>query len=162
MEMIKRQNLFLLNASALCQGKITRHRATKNGLEQSIIDYVIVCETLYSKLVKMLIDEDRIHTLTKYASTRGVVGKSESDHNQLFCEFDIPYASRVRVDDRQTIFNFKNAEGQEMFHKLTSESEIFAGLRDEKISVEKRSQYHMFCSLQTLVPFRSDLDGDEI
>ena len=28
-EMIKRQNLFLLNASALCQGKITRHWATK-------------------------------------------------------------------------------------------------------------------------------------
>ena len=29
MEMIKRQNLFLLNASDLCQGKITRHRITK-------------------------------------------------------------------------------------------------------------------------------------
>ena len=49
-----------------------------------------------------------------------------------------------------------------MFHELTSESEIFAGLGDEKISVEKRSQYHMFCSLQTLVPFGSDLDRDVI
>ena len=97
----------------------------------------------------MLIDEDRIHTLTKYASTRGVVGKSESDHNPLFCEFDIPYASRVRVDDRQTIFNLKNAEGQEMFHELTSESEIFAGLGDENISVEKRAQ--MFVQKLNLV-----------
>ena len=36
-EMIKRQNLFLLNASDLCQGKITRHRVTKNSIEMPII-----------------------------------------------------------------------------------------------------------------------------
>ena len=92
-EMIKRQNLFLLNASDLCEGKITRHRVTKNGIERSTIDYIIVCEFMYRKLVKMVIDEDRIHTLTKYTTTCGVISKSESDHNPLFCQFDLPYTS---------------------------------------------------------------------
>ena len=119
LEMIKRQNLFLLNASDLCQGKITRHRVTKNSIEMSIIDYVIVCEFLYRKLIKMTIDEERIHTLTKFASTRGVICKSESDHNPLFCQFSIPYTHGVGREERRTIFNLKNSVCQEMFHEVT-------------------------------------------
>ena len=57
LEMVQRQTLILLNSSDLCQGKITRHRVTKTGIEKSILDYVIVCETLYRNLVKVLIDE---------------------------------------------------------------------------------------------------------
>ena len=60
MGMLDRQNLFLLNASELCQGKITRHRITQHGEEKSILDYVIVCETLLKMLLKMFIDEERI------------------------------------------------------------------------------------------------------
>ena len=140
MEMIKRQNLFLLNSSDLCQGKITRHRVTKSGVEQSIIDFVVVCEFMYKKLVKMVIDEERNHTLTKYASTRGVISKSESDHNPLFCQFDIPHRSRANAEERRTIYNFKNAECQELFHDVSAGTDIFYMLDDENIPVEKRAQ----------------------
>ena len=139
MEMIKRQNLFLLNATDLCKGKITRHRTTKNGEEKSILNYIIVCETLFLKLVKMLIDDERIHTLTKYVSTRGRVQKSESDHNLLFCQFDLSYRSKNSKEDRRTIFNFKNAESQEMFHEITSKSDIFVDIVESKNCVEEKS-----------------------
>ena len=140
LEMIKRQNLFLLNASDLCQGKITRHRVTKNSIEMSIIDYVIVCEFLYRKLIKMTIDEERIHTLTKFASTRGVICKSESDHNPLFCQFSIPYTHGVGREERRTIFNLKNSVCQEMFHEVTEGTDIFSTMADENISVEERTR----------------------
>ena len=62
---------------------------------------------LYKKLVKMEIDEKRNHTLTKYASTRGIISKSESDHNPLFCQFNIPHTSRAKMEERQTILILK-------------------------------------------------------
>ena len=87
----------------------------------------------------MLIDDDRIHTLTKYASTRGKVKKSESDHNLLFCQFDLTYRSKNITNNRRTIFDFKNAESQEMFHEISSESDTFNKIVDSNYSVEKKS-----------------------
>ena len=87
----------------------------------------------------MLIDDERIHTLTKYVSTRGRVQKSESDHNLLFCQFDLSYRSKNSKEDRRTIFNFKNAESQEMFHEITSKSDIFVDIVESKNCVEEKS-----------------------
>ena len=139
LEMLTRQNLFLLNASDLCQGKITRHRITKKGEEKSIIDYIIVCETLFSLLIEMQIDEDRIHTLTKYVSTRGRIMKIESDHNLIYCEFNLAYKKKTK-SQRQTVFNFKNAESLEMYHEVTSASDKLLNLSNLKIPVEKKSK----------------------
>ena len=71
MEMLKRQNLSLLNGSDQCKGTITRHRKTINGEEKSILDYILVCQGLLGHFVEMFIDEERLHTLTKYATTKG-------------------------------------------------------------------------------------------
>ena len=90
-DLLHRQNLHLLNLSDRCQGTITRHRETIHGVEKSILDYVIVCPGLYSHFVEMVIDEGRLHTLTKYASTKGCKRKVESDHNSMFCKFSIKF-----------------------------------------------------------------------
>ena len=65
-----------MNASELFTGKITRQRIAAGRLEISILDYIIVSEELLSHLEGMLIDEDRIHVLTKYATTKGFQRKS--------------------------------------------------------------------------------------
>ena len=72
MDMLARQNLYLVNASELCKGIITRQRIAAGRLEKSILDYIIVSEEIYGQLEEMLIDEERSHVLTKYASTKGV------------------------------------------------------------------------------------------
>ena len=45
--LIERYGLKLLNADSRCQGKITRHRETINGIEESVLDYMLVCENLF-------------------------------------------------------------------------------------------------------------------
>ena len=87
----------------------------------------------------MLIDEERNHTLTKYASTRGRVQKSESDHNLLFCQFDLSYRGKIKRETRRTIYNFKSAASQEMFHEITSKSEILVDIFESKICIEEKS-----------------------
>ena len=46
-----------------CFGIITRFKKTKRGTEESVIDYFVVCPELFQNIVKMMIDEQRIHVL---------------------------------------------------------------------------------------------------
>ena len=69
-DFIKRQNLTLVNAMELCTGTITRQRIAGNNLEKSVLDYIIVCEEMSENVAEMSIDEDRIHTLTRYMKSK--------------------------------------------------------------------------------------------
>ena len=44
----------IVNTLSLCKGVITRERVTKDRVEKAVIDYVIVCDTLwhFSILIK--------------------------------------------------------------------------------------------------------------
>ena len=115
LEIVRRQNLSILNINDLCQGLITRHRKTVLGDEKSIIDYILVCDFLLNYVDQMKIDDKRTHVLTKYS--RG--GKSESDHNLLYAKFAIAYY-QMPVKVRREIFNFKNQECQQKFFDVTN------------------------------------------
>ena len=52
---------------------ITRQHIAAGRVEQSILDYVIVNEELYTQLEEIIIDDERIHVLTKYATTMGKI-----------------------------------------------------------------------------------------
>ena len=41
LNLINRQSLILLNTDRSCAGAITRHRVTKNGTEEAILDYAM-------------------------------------------------------------------------------------------------------------------------
>ena len=56
------------------------------------------------------------------------------------CIFNIPHTSRAKMEERQTIFDFKNAECQKIFDDVSAGTAIFSALGDENISVEKRTQ----------------------
>ena len=92
-EMIKRQGLIIGNCLNQCKGTITRERANLNNVEKAVLDYVIMCEGMKMFLDEMVIDEERIHVLTKYA---------------------------VRV--RREFFNFKNKENQKILFEETFNS----------------------------------------
>ena len=88
---IERQNLILLNADERCSGSITRFRETLRGTERSILDYMLVSESLHQSFKYMKIDEERLLTITKYASKTGKKRQVTSDHNPLIARFDIKY-----------------------------------------------------------------------
>ena len=108
LDVVRRQNLTIANTVDLCKGVITRERKTLNNVERSVIDYVILCEDLNSYLEEMLIDEDRIHVLTKYAGKRNIM----SDHNILYSRFSIRYVVNPK-SIRRELFNLKDKSGQE-------------------------------------------------
>ena len=114
LDICERQNLTILNTLDTCKGVITRERITVNSIEQSVIDYVIVCKDMENYLEKMQIDEDRTYVLTKY-------GKKtvRSDHNILFSKFSIQYKLKKETH-RKEIFLLKDKKSQENFLKETS------------------------------------------
>ena len=118
LDLLGRQNLRCLNAHKLCQGSITRHRKTINGEEKAILDYLIVCEQLANYLKLMIIDEKRENVLTKFASTKGIKVKSESDHNLIFAQFNL-ICARKKASKRHEIFDFKNTEALEKLSEIT-------------------------------------------
>ena len=139
MEMLSRQNLFLVNASDLCKGKITRQRDAAGRLDISILDYVIVSEELINHLEDMVIDEERIYVLTKYASTKGVQKKVESDHNILFAKFNIEVQSDKRKE-RIEVFEFKNLDSQMLYFEETNSIQNFRTVFSSEVSVEQNAK----------------------
>ena len=52
-DVIISNNLIVCNGTPKCEGLITRERQTVDRLEQSIIDFLIVCPTMFSSLQNM-------------------------------------------------------------------------------------------------------------
>ena len=115
LNMVDRENMHILNCSPLCRGSITRQRITPKNEEKSILDYVITCDKMHQLLESMVIDDDQIFSLTKYASTKGRQKIIKSDHNIMYAKFSIQYQNLNSQRPRQEIFNLKNKECQEIF-----------------------------------------------
>ena len=122
LDVISRENLVLVNLSQLCSGALTRHRVTQKNIEQSILDYLVVCDRLANYLEMMVIDEHRNFPLTKYASKKGVKKTVKSDHNTLYGRFSIEYRNLSWKKPREAIFNLKNTECQQKFTEVTQNS----------------------------------------
>ena len=63
---MKRQKLMIVNATEKCEGVITRYKKTVKGVEQSVLDYFIVCQDLYQHILEMKIDEERQYVLSRF------------------------------------------------------------------------------------------------
>ena len=115
LDVVKRQNLIIVNTTDKCFGTITRMRETTNGIEKSVIDYFIVCQTFYNLISVMIVDEERKHVLTKYASAKGSKKIVASDHNPLMFNW-----SKKLKPIRKEVFNLKDPEGLIKFKSLSS------------------------------------------
>ena len=69
-EIIDRHALIVINGlKDKCSGLITRERSTVQGVEQSVIDFVIISSDLGKHIEYMHIDDKRINVLTKWTKT---------------------------------------------------------------------------------------------
>ena len=119
MEIVNRNNLIVVNSTSKCSGIITRIRKTSISEEKSVLDYFIVCESFFTLISRMEVDEHRKYVLTKYSSRMGLPRIVESDHNLLICNLNIKWDSRVRKE-RKEVFKLKDKEGLIRFHEITS------------------------------------------
>ena len=150
LDLASRQNLKILNNSEFCKGKITRHRITKNKVEKSILDYILVCDILSNYFTSMLIDEERLFTLTKFVSTRGVIKPTKSDHNILYCSFNLTYKKEILPQRRQEIFNLKNRDCQEAFTEETENTNKFTEIFNKEEPFEKKTMKFQRCLNQSI------------
>ena len=111
----------LVNATDVCNGTITRQRKTLKKTETSVLDYFIVCRKLFEMIKEMIIDEDRKFVLTKYTSKKGEQKTVESDHNPMWCRFDIPWVTFVK-SDRKIGFNLKDTQSQQAFKEYNTQN----------------------------------------
>jgi hypothetical protein len=81
-----------------------------------------------SYVTKMFIDEERLFTLTTFVSTRGIVRQTKSDHNILYCNFNLIYKNEVPSQRRQEMFNLENVECQEVFTHETENTSKFTDI----------------------------------
>ena len=76
LNVLRRQDLVVINSTEKCLGLITRIKNTKRGQEESVIDYFVVCRDLFEKVEKMTIDENREYVLTKFCKLKTKIPQS--------------------------------------------------------------------------------------
>ena len=107
------------------------------------MDYVLVCKELYQYFEKLVIDEERRFTLTKYATTKGKKKKITSDHNPMFANFNIEYQKIKIKEERREIFNLKNEECQSNFFEETKKGTKFQNCFSSDRSFEDKCKKFM-------------------
>ena len=114
------QFLNVINALPICDGRFTRIKHTKNGVQKSMIDFFVVCDKMLPFVTKMTIDEKGENILTRY---RGRVAKS--DHRILKLEMDLQFHIQQK-HERTVFFNLKNENCQAKFSEIGSKDKRFS------------------------------------
>jgi hypothetical protein len=106
-DLIKCEDLVLVNSTNKCYGTVTRYRKTVKRTERAAIDFFILCRRLYEMLVKMTIDKERNMVMKKFSMKNGEKKITESDHNLMWCEFRLQWSTFIKKD-RMVAFKFKD------------------------------------------------------
>ena len=122
-EFLQRSNLIVVNALSICEGLVTRRRNKDGKLEESFLDFFVVCQYVLPYVTRMVIDEDKQHILTNYHPAKNSGKAIDSDHMTEYMDVNIKF-SKLKPD-RKEILNFKDKEGQENFKIFTSETNEF-------------------------------------
>ena len=137
LDIVNRNGLFIANSSDKCSGTITRIRKTSNAIEQSAIDYIILCERMRELLNWMNIDEDRSNVLKHVIKKKKGEKLITSDHNVLTASFNIKVAKHTKLM-RHEFYDFKNKTSKLKFlyecNTTTKLSSCFANSKDFKAS----------------------------
>ena len=114
-----------------CKGLITRKRITKNGTEESVIDFVLISDDLKDEVEAIVIDDERKNVLTKLSKTKNGIVKIESDHNTIYyTHLNLKWEKRVK-QHRNELYNHKNKECQEAT-KAVNNNHYLSSVFDEK------------------------------
>ena len=111
-------NLTVINSLEICEGLITRARNKNGKLEESIIDFFVVCNRVLPFVQKMVVDEKKDYILTNYARVKHGGKAIDSDHYTQYLEMDLEIENTKT--ERVEIRNYKKKINQEKFRELTT------------------------------------------
>ena len=78
------------NSLKQSKGVITRKRVTKNNIEESTIDFVLISEDRLDEVDTVIVlDDERSHVLTKSIRNKDGIKKVESDCNPIISKFKL-------------------------------------------------------------------------
>ena len=134
----KNTGLTVVNALPLCSGLITRRRSTKHGIQESVLDFYVVCEKILPVITNMTIDELGQNSLTKY---KGNIVRT--DHCRLDLKIDLVF-HKEKNHEPQNVFNVRNKIGQQKFLEYTTNTNMFT-----KCFLSNKKIEHKFDSWQS-------------
>ena len=159
--------LTVVNSLTCCDGLVTRHRKTTSGEENSVLDVFIVCQKVLEVIKHMKIDHVGHHSLSNFSSKKKTGKVTSSDHYPVILSLDIsiPVVKPVRSSH----YNFKDKEGQLMFHNMTDNTTKLTyamstvGTFGEKVSLwEKYLKGFIFKAFPKIRPRKRKLQENEV
>ena len=138
---IERHALSVINGLEVkCTETITRERNTKENIERSVIDFIIVSSDLVKSVVNMQIDEGRQHVLTKFIKKKNkTVEISESDHNTITAVMDVEWKESNKLSCVE-VFKFNDEEGLKTFQNLTTTTNHLSKIFDPDKSLNTQTK----------------------
>ena len=121
----RNENISVLNMHHKCEGSITRSRKVGNTFEESVLDYILVCDKMLPFFDKMVVDEKKVLSLTNFRGKNISEKAKVSDHNVIMMEFSLKFSNTVANDQRTTKFNFNDEEGSLKYKQITSKAGYF-------------------------------------
>ena len=116
-------HLTVVNSLPLCEGLITRRRYKDNTLEESVLDFFVVCDLVLPHITRRVIDDSKNHILTNFKPARNGGKAVDSDHLTEYMDLNLKITHEKPA--REELYNFKNKEAQIKFKNLTSETKDF-------------------------------------
>ena len=104
----------------MCEGTITRVRHTKERIEESIIDFFVVCDSILLVVSKITIGSKGEVAMTRY---KGRIVKT--DHRMLKLEVNLTF-HKEKHHDRIEVFNFRNKKCLNMFCEFTFKDDVLS------------------------------------
>ena len=129
----RNSHMTVVNNLNLCDGVVTRKRARNGKIEESVLDFFLVCNLVLPFVTHMVIDEERKHVLTNYEHVKRGLKANDTDHATLYMDVDLKAISEKPV--RKEVWNLKNKKSQETFRKLTSETVEFSKCFESKLPI---------------------------
>ena len=120
-ELVKKNNLEVLNFSSKCTGKWT-HEVRTSG-KSSVLDYILVDNEFDNFVTEMIIDEECLFTPFRTVSTKLGSRTQYSDHNTILCKFKVERKRRNVGNENEDISEESwifNQQGWQSFKDTTS------------------------------------------
>ena len=105
-------------------------------LEESILDFFVVCDIVMPHIMKMVIDEEGKHVLTNYEQVLHGGKASNSDHATQYVDLDLKIINNKTK--RREVWNLKNKEAQKSFKNSTSNAVDFIRCFSNKLPILKQ------------------------
>ena len=132
----RNSHLTVVNSLQLCEGLITRRRYRNEKLEESVLDFFVVCNLVLPHVTRMVIDEEKKHVLTNYQQIKTGGKAADTDHNILY--MDVNLKILTAKPERRVIWNLKNKKCQETFKRETCKTNALTDCFKDNLDIEKQ------------------------